>query len=129
MHAIQTLVSLMALAMSTTAVLAMEEVRRVPRFSDLPIEIQMPIARFLVDGKILEIEEAKAHGITEVKIAYERPHRLHELIWDATHKKLLGGTEATVVTEVLGRLPSPLQQTIQSHQGQNRIDKLKSGRR
>ncbi len=104
---------------------ANEEVRNVDRFSDLPIEVQMPIARFLVDGKILEIEEAKAHKITEVKVTYERKHKLHELVWDATNKKLLGGTEPEVLKEVLANLPSAAQQAIQARKGDQKIDKLK----
>jgi hypothetical protein len=61
-----------ALMLGAAPAFANEEVRNVDKFSDLPVEVQTSIARFLGDGKILEIEEAKAHKITEVKIAYER---------------------------------------------------------
>lgn len=113
------------LAVGVVPAFANEEVRTVDKFSDLPVEIQIPIARFLVDTKIFEIEEAKAHNITEVKIAYERKHKLHELVWDATNKKLLGGTEPEVFKEVLAKLPATAQQAIQERKGQQKIDKLK----
>lgn len=114
-----------AMALGAAPAFANEEVRNVERFSDLPLDIQVPIARFLVDAKIFEIEEAKAHKITEIKVAYERKHKLHELIWDATNKKFLGGTEPEVLKEVLAKLPTSAQQTIQDLKGQQKIDHLK----
>ncbi len=114
-----------ALALVTAPAFAGEEVRTVEKFSDLPLDVQMPIARFLVNAKIFEIEEAKAHKVTEIKVAYERKHKLHELIWDATNKKFLGGSEPEVLKEVLAKLPPAAQQAIQDRKGQQRIDHLK----
>ena len=114
-----------ALALGAVPAFAGEEVRSIDKFSDLPIDVQIPIARFLVDAKIFDIEEARAHKVTEIKVAYERKHRLHELVWDATNKKFLGGTEPEVLHEVLAKLPSTAQQAIQERKGQQKIENLK----
>lgn len=119
------LVAGVVLALGITPAFAGEEVRNVDKFSELPLEVQVPIARFLIDAKLFDIEEAIAHKVTEVKIAYERKHKLHELIWDATNKKFLGGSEPEVLKEVLAKLPPTAQQAIQDRKGQQRIDHLK----
>jgi hypothetical protein len=47
------------------------------------------------------------------------------VVWDATNKKLLGGTEPDVLKEVLAKLPPAAQQAIQERKGQQKIEKLK----
>jgi predicted LPLAT superfamily acyltransferase len=73
-------------------------------FWELSVDIQQAVARFLVGSKLGEIIVAKAHGVTEVEINYFRHGAVYKLIWDDTTKKILGGTEAIVINEVLSVL-------------------------
>lgn len=102
-----------------------DEVLVVQKFSDLPVEVQVPVARFLVGGKIVEIEEAKAHKVVEVKISYLRENRLHELVWDATNQKMLGGTESEVIQEVLGGIPQKALEAVENAKGHNQVKRIK----
>ncbi|MEX2493503.1 MAG: hypothetical protein WD425_17260 [Nitrospirales bacterium] len=104
---------------------AKEEVRVIASFTDLPREVQNAVSRFLANVDILEIEEAHAHKVTEFKVAYLRDKRLHELVWDATTNKLLGGSDPEVLKEVLAHLPQPARQAVLDRQGKDVISKLK----
>lgn len=83
----------------------METKRLVPSYWDLSIEAQQATARYLVGSKLGEIVEANAHGVTEIEIGYFREGKAHQLVWDATTKKILGGSEQIVIDEVLKVIP------------------------
>ncbi|MBL1379498.1 hypothetical protein [Zobellella iuensis] len=85
---------------------AHEQKQLIASFWDLPIEAQQATARFLVGAKLGEIVEAHAHGVVEVEVEYFRHGKCHKLVWDASHGKLLGGTEQIVIDEVLTHLPA-----------------------
>lgn len=89
-----------------------ETKRIVASFWDLPLEAQQATARFLVGAKLGEIVEANAHGVTEIEVGYFRHGKAHQLVWDATTKKLLGGSEKIVIEEVLRILPESGRETI-----------------
>jgi len=100
-----------------------ETKRIVPTFWDLSLEAQQAIARFLVGAKLGEIIEANAHPVTEIEVGYFRHGKAHQLVWDATTKKLLGGSEMVVIEEVLKHLPENGRKAIQ--QGGEAIHHLK----
>ena len=89
-----------------------ETKRLVPSYWDLSLEAQQATARFLVGAKLGEIVEANAHGVTEIEVGYFRHGKAHQLVWDATTKKLLGGSEKMVIEEVLKVLPDSGRDTI-----------------
>ncbi|MFN3986738.1 MAG: hypothetical protein ACK4KV_14680 [Rhodocyclaceae bacterium] len=90
-----------------------ESKRIVKSFWDLPMDAQQATARFLVGAKLGEIVEANAHQVTEIEVGYFRHGKAHQLVWDATTKKLLGGTEKIVIDEVFGSLPEGGRKAIQ----------------
>lgn len=100
-----------------------ETKRIVQSFWDLSLEAQQATARFLVGAKLGEIVEANAHQVTEIEVGYFRHGKAHQLVWDATTKKLLGGSEKVVIEEVLKHLPETGKQVIQ--QGGEAIHHLK----
>jgi hypothetical protein len=97
--------------------------RLVNSFWDLNEDVQQAVARFLVGSKLSEIVEAAAHGVVEIEINYFRHGTAHKLVWDDTHKKLLGGTETITINEVLKKV-SPTAQAEINTSG-NRIRNIK----
>ncbi|MDO9405499.1 MAG: hypothetical protein Q7T87_15800 [Polaromonas sp.] len=100
-----------------------ETKRIVPSYWDLSLEAQQATARFLVGAKLGEIVEANAHGVTEIEIGYFRHGKAHQLVWDATTRKLLGGSEKIVIEEVLKNLPEAGRKAVQA--GDQSIHHLK----
>lgn len=81
-------------------------------FWDLPLDVQTGVARFLVGAKLGEIIESHAHGVVEFEFTYFRHGTVHKLVWDDTHKKLLGGSETVVIQDILGRLETPAREAV-----------------
>lgn len=100
-----------------------ETKRLVASFWDLPLDTQQAIARFLVGAELGEIVEANAHGVTEIEVGYFRLGKAHQLVWDATTKKLLGGNEKIVIEEVMKHLPDGGKKAVQ--QGGEAVHHLK----
>lgn len=100
-----------------------ETKRLVPSYWELPVDAQHATARFLVGAKLGEIVEANAHGVTEIEIGYFRHGKAHQLVWDATTRKILGGSEKMVIEEVLKHLPDSGLKAVQ--QGGEAIHHLK----
>lgn len=82
-----------------------ESKRLIKDFFELAEDVQNAVARYLVGRKILEIVEARAHGVTEIEIQYQHKGQVMRLVWDATTNKLLAGSEPRVIDAVLRNLP------------------------
>ncbi len=102
-----------------------ESKRLVKSFWDLPMDAQQATARFLVGAKLGEIVEANAHQVTELEIGYFRHGKAHQLVWDATTKKLLGGTEKIVIDEVFRSLPESGRRAIEARDSEIYTLKIK----
>ncbi len=77
----------------------------VEHYEELPDETRSALDPFLSGARIFEISTGRAHGVVETKINYLRDDKLHEIVYDETTRKILGGSEASVVDAVLAKLP------------------------
>lgn len=96
--------------------------RVVATFSDLAEGSREALAPFLNEAEILEIVTAGAHGVVETSVSYLRSGKVHEIVYDETTRKILGGNEPAVIDQVVAVLPESGRQTVRDG---GRIHKIK----
>lgn len=101
------------------------QTRLVTRLAELPDDVRKAVAPHVGRGQVLEIEESRAHGVTEVGVRYLAGGRLHLVVWDATKRKLLGGSDPKVVATILGGLPESARAAIEAARAGARIHRIK----
>jgi len=97
--------------------------RIVPDFNHLNAAAKDALAGYVEGAQILEIVTARAHGVIETGITYLRDARVHDVVYDETTGKILGGTEESVIQQVLSVLPESGRQEVLS--GNRKIRKIK----
>ncbi len=82
-------------------------------YADLPDDVRAVFDPFVSGAEVLEITSGRAHGVVETGVAYLRGGKAHEIIYDETTRKILGGTEPAVIDAVLAVLPASGKARIQ----------------
>ena len=86
--------------------------RLVPRDEDLPEKVSVALDPNVAGTRILEVTTGRAHGVTETSVSYLRDEALHQVVYDETTGKVLGGNEPAVIEKVIAVSPESGQRRV-----------------
>lgn len=85
----------------------------IPDYAQVSAETRQALEPYIADGQISQITTEQAHNVVETSVVYLRGSEVHEIVYDETNQKLLGGTEPAVIEKVIAQqLPESGQRRV-----------------
>ncbi|MEX2493501.1 MAG: hypothetical protein WD425_17250 [Nitrospirales bacterium] len=89
-----------------------ETERVISEYSQVSAEARKAFDPHVAGAQICGIVQAAAHGVVETAVTYLRDGKVHEIVYDETTAKLLGGSEPGAIEQVISVLPESGQSAV-----------------